>query len=235
MKKKSISISIIALLVLSSLLACPTRLSAQSTRPLQTEETEKQPFYQGVMVGVDVFGFLNQVLGSDARSTEVSIEANLQNRFFPVVELGYGSIDTTDDETKIHFKTSAPYFRLGLNYNVFYRKPHLPGYLTAGLRYGFSSFNYDVQAPDMTDPNWGHTQIPVNYTGVKSNTGWLEAVLGLRANVYKNFYLGFSVRYRARLHMTQNENSEPYYIPGFGRAKPTNFGITYNMIYKLPF
>ena len=234
MKKKSISTYIIALLALSSLLVCPARLSAQSLRFLN-QETEKQPLFQGIMVGVDVFGFLNQALGSDTRTTEISVEANLQNRFFPVAEFGYGSMDTTGEETDIHYQTSAPFFRLGLNYNVFYQKPKLPGYLTVGLRYGFSSFEYDVQSPNLTDPNWNHTQVPVDYTGIKSKVSWLEAVVGLRANVYQNFYLGLNVRYRSRLNMTKNEHSEPYYIPGYGRGKPTCIGITYSIIYKLPF
>lgn len=235
MKKRSISTYIIALLALSSLLALPTRLSAQNIKILKDGEKEEKPFFQGIMVGVDVFGFLNQALGSDARTTEVSIEANLQNRFLPIVEIGYGGMDMTDDETDIHFKTSAPFVRVGMNYNVFYQKPDLPGCLTVGLRYGFSSLKYDVQSPDLVDPNWGHTQVPVDYTDVKSNVGWLEAVVGMRANIYKNFYLGLNVRYRSRLSMTKNENSEPYYIPGYGRGKSSNFGITYNLIYKLPF
>ena len=235
MKKRSISTYIIALLALSSLLALPTRLSAQNIKILKDGEKEEKPFFQGIMVGVDVFGFLNQALGSDARTTEVSIEANLQNRFLPIVEIGYGGMDMTADETGIHFKTSAPFFRVGMNYNVFYQKPDLPGCLTVGLRYGFSSFKYDVQSPNLVDPNWGHTQVPVDYTDVKSNVGWLEAVVGMRANVYKNFYLGLNVHYRSRLSMTKNENSEPYYIPGYGRGKSSNFGRTYNLIYKLPF
>ena len=235
MKKESISISIIALLVLSSLWMLPSSLQAQEIKILSEEEEEKPALFQGVLVGVDVFGFLNQALGSDIKTTEVSVEANLLNRFFPVVELGYGSIDTTDDETDIHFKTSAPFFRIGANYNVFYKKPHLPGYFTVGLRYGLSSFDYDVKAPALVDPNWGGTQVPIDYTGVKCNVGWLELVLGLKTNVYKDFYMGFTVRYRSRLSMTKNENSEPYYIPGYGRGKSSNWGITYNLIYKLPF
>ena len=235
MKKRSISTYIIALLALSSLLVWPTRLSAQSIQILKDGEKEEKPFFQGIMVGVDVYGFLNQALGSDARTTEVSVEANLQNRFLPIVEIGYGSMDMTADETEIHYKTSAPFFRVGMNYNVFYQKPDLPGGLTVGLRYGFSSFEYNVQSPDLIDPNWGNTHVPVDYTGVKSKVGWLEAVVGMRANVFKNFYLGLNVRYRSRLSMTKNENSEPYYIPGYGRGKSSNFGITYSIIYKLPF
>ena len=235
MKKRSISTSIIVLLALSSLLALPTRLSAQSTKLLKDGEKKEKPFFQGITVGVDVFGFLNQALGSDVRTTEVSIEANLQNRFLPIVEIGYGSTHAMDEETEIHFQTSAPFFRVGMNYNVFYQKPELPGCLTVGLRYGFSSFTYDMQSPDLVDPNWNHTHVPVNYTDVKSNVGWLEAVVGMRANVFKDFYLGLNVRYRSHLSMTKNENSEPYYIPGYGRGKPNNFGITYSLIYKLPF
>ena len=235
MKRPLISTYIIALVALSSLLLWPANLHAQEKKASAKETTEEPKFYQGVSVGVDVYGFLNQALGSDIMTTEASVEANLLNKFFPVVELGYANMNTTNDETDIFYKTSAPFFRVGLNYNVFHKKPHLPGYFTVGLRYGFSSFKYDVQAPDLVDPNWGHTSIPVSYTGQKTNASWAELVLGLRANVYKSFYTGFTVRYRARLSMTEHENSEPYFIPGYGRGKPNNFGITYNIIYKLPF
>ena len=176
-----------------------------------------------------------KILGSDVTSTEVGFEVNLKNRFFPVIELGYSDINTTDDETNIHYKATAPYFRLGLNYNVFYKKPHLPGYFTVGLRYGFSSFSYDVQAPDLTDPNWGGISVPVAYEGVKTNTSWAELVLGLRTQVYKSFYMGFTVRYRSQLSLKKSLHSEPYYIPGFGKNKSSNFGFTYNLIYRLPF
>lgn len=233
MKKESISTYIIALLMASSLML-PTSLHAQEKK-IQTEEEQPQPLFQGIYVGADVFGFMNQALGSDIMSTEASIEVHLKNRFFPVVEIGYGSIETTNDETDIYYKTSAPYFRVGLDYNVFYKKPHLPGFFTVGLRYGYSSFNYDIESPALVDPNWGHTTIPFSYKGVESNASWAELVLGMKANVFNNFYMGFSIRYRSRLSVKKHENSEPYYIPGYGKGKSSNFGITYNLVYKLPF
>lgn len=233
MKKESISTYIIALLMASSLML-PTSLHAQEKK-IQTEEEQPQPLFQGIYVGADVFGFMNQALGSDIMSTEASIEVHLKNRFFPVVEIGYGSIETTNDETDIYYKTSAPYFRVGLDYNVFYKKPHLPGFFTVGLRYGYSSFNYDIESPALVDPNWGHTTIPFSYKGVESNASWAELVLGMKANVFNNFYMGFSIRYRSRLSVKKHENSEPNYIPGYGKGKSSNFGITYNLVYKLPF
>ena len=234
MKKESISTYIIALLVLSNLLI-PTSAHAQEIKILSEDKEEELPFYQGLMVGVDVSGLASKAFGSDAFSSEISIHANLKNRFFPVVEIGYGKTDTTGEETNIHYQTSAPFFRVGMDYNVFYKKPHLPGYFTVGLRYGFSSFTYDMQSPDLVDPNWGHTSIPVTYNDVKSNAGWLELVLGMKTQVYKDFYMGFTVRYRARQSMKKHENTEPYYIPGYGRGKTSNFGITYSLSYRLPF
>ena len=234
MKKRLISTYIIALLVLSNLLM-PTSAHAQEIKILSEDKEEELPFYQGLMVGVDVSGLASKAFGSDAFSSEISIHANLKNRFFPVVEIGYGKTDTTGEETNIHYQTSAPFFRVGMDYNVFYKKPHLPGYFTVGLRYGFSSFTYDMQSPALVDPNWGHTSIPVTYNDVKSNAGWLELVLGMKTQVYKDFYMGFTVRYRARQSMKKHENTEPYYIPGYGRGKTSNFGITYSLSYRLPF
>lgn len=235
MKKESISTYFIVLLMLSSLLTLPAPLHAQEKKMKATDEQPEGSLFQGVYVGADVFGLMNKALGSDITSAEAIVEVHLKNRFFPVLEIGYGSFDATNDETDIYYKTSAPYFRIGMDYNVFYKKPHLPGFFTVGLRYGFTSFDYDIEAPDLVDPNWGHTVVPFSYKGVKSNSSWAELVIAMKTNVFKDFYMGFSVRYRSSLSVKKHENSEPYYIPGFGKGNSSNFGLTYNLIYKLPF
>lgn len=220
---------------MSSLFGLPATLSAQDKTKQAATEVPAQPLYLGAFVGIDAYGPVGHVLGSDFLSTEVSLEANLKNKYFPALEIGYGSTDTTDDETDIHFKTSAPYFRIGAGYNVFHKKPHLPGQFIVGARYGFSSFKYDVEGPAMTDPVWGDTTIPLNYEGVKTNASWLEIVAALKTNVYKNLYLGLSVRYRSLLSVKKDGGIEPWYIPGYGKNKSTGIGITYSLIYKLPF
>lgn len=233
MKKKTTFIYTI--LLGSSLLFCPLCLKAQGKGPVITEEKEETPLYQGTSISLDIFGIGNKLLGSDITSAEASIEVNLKNRFMPVAEIGYGQTDTTDDGTNIHYKASAPYFKIGANYNVMFKKPYLPGFISVGLRYGFTSFSYDVDAPDMIDPTWGNITVPFAYNGVKTNVSWVEALVGFRTRIYKSFSMGWSVRYRARLSMKKTENTEPWYIPGFGKNKSTNIGITYNLIYKLPF
>ena len=123
-----------------------------------------------------------------------------------------------------------------MDYNVFYKKTHLPGYLYVGLRYGMSSFSYDVDGPSMTDPNYGgEVSYPFAYSDMKSRASWLEGVLGLKVKIYKGFCMGWSVRYKMRMNVEGHDNSIPWYVPGFGKNAGSSFNLTYNLIYNLPF
>ena len=174
-------------------------------------------------------------LGGDITSTEISVEVNLKNRYVPVAEIGYGTTDTTDDGTNIHYKASAPYFRIGMNYNFFFKKPYLPGFLYGGIRYGFTCFFIRCRCSDNEGSYMGFPEIPFSYDGIKTTVTWAELLAGIKVNVYKNFYMGWSLRYRIRMNIKKAEHTEPWYIPGFGKNNSTNLGVTYSLIYKLPF
>ncbi|WP_300724474.1 DUF6048 family protein [uncultured Bacteroides sp.] len=240
MKKKiSKYISLLALLM-SSFIFCYGTAYAQEQKPKNDKETLKKeyaktPFYQGSSVGVEVAGVIGHALGSDPISSEVLLQCNLKNRFMPALEIGYAKMDVTNDDSEMHYNTSAPYFRVGMDYNVFYLKPYLPGYLYVGLRYGFSSFSYDVNGPDMKDPNYGDITIPYSYTGIKSKAQWAELVIGIKVKIFKGFCMGWSVRYKKRVSAENGENTEPWYIPGYGENNTSNFNLNYNLIYNLPF
>ena len=159
MMQKKISRYII-LLVCSWACVCPANAQEESGESkssgrektlVQGTSREKLPFIRGASVSADIFGIAGKIFGNDYQSFEVAGEINLKNRFFPVVEIGYGTTDTTDDDKDIHYKVAAPYFRIGMNYNFFYKKD-TPNSIFAGIRLGFSSFDYDISAPDLTDP-----------------------------------------------------------------------------------
>lgn len=235
--RKRISNYILPLL-LSSLLLVPVAGRSQTKFEKVTiiQEKEKVPFYQGTAIGVEVAGPISHLLGSDILNSEVQVQSNLKNMFFPTVEIGYGKTDSFNEDTELSYKTSAPYFRVGLDINAMYKKPHLPGWLLVGIRYGFTSFTYDVKGPAMQDPNYGGlVTVPFDYPGQKSKAGWVEIVCGMKARIYKGFCMGWSVRYKRRLSITANENAEAWYVPGFGKNGETSFNFTYNLIYNLPF
>ena len=185
---------------------------------------------------MEIAGLGNYVLGSDILSSDVMLQANFLNRFLPIVEVGYGKVNTLSDATDIRYKTAAPFFKVGMDYNFFHNKPHLPGFLFGGLRYGFSSFVYDVDGPTMTDPNYGgQIQVPFSYHGVNTTAHWLEIIGGMKVKIYKGFCMGWSVKYKRRLSYTKHANTEPWYIPGYGENAGTAFTLSYHLMYNLPF
>lgn len=233
----------IILLTISLLLSvAPASAQARKTRqPVEPQRskiaewldlTDTIPTFQGVSVLTDLAGPGWYALGGDFFSAEAALEVNLLNRFFPIVEVGYGRTDAINEDTELHYKTAAPYFRVGLNYNVQYKKKS-PGYIYAGFRLGYSSFKYDVDGPSMTDPVWGG-EIPFHFTDIKSSTLWTELLIGVRAEIYKNFHMGWSLRYKVRLNVKDGPNSSPWYIPGFGASDNTIFGVTYDLVYRIP-
>ena len=62
--------------------------------------------------------------------------------------------DLTEDEvTLVRYKTSAPYFKVGIDRNLLKNK-HGPNRLYVGLRYAYTSYKVDITRPGLTDPVW---------------------------------------------------------------------------------
>lgn len=190
--------------------------------------------FKGISLSADLFGSVYRLFGNSI-SSEVAIDFNFRNQFFPVVEIGYGSSNDENEDNGCRYTTSAPYFRVGLNYNIFYRKGKVaqPSFGYVGVRYGFSAFSYDVEAPNLQDPVWGGS-VPFDYNNVSGNYHWFELCGGIKAKIWKNFYMGWCIRYKARLSVKNSPHSAPWYVPGFGNSTHTTFGATYSIIYNLP-
>ena len=189
----------------------------------------------GIGVSADIFGYVYSLI-DDYTSGEVAVELNLGNRFYPIAEIGLGWCDAIDETTSIRYKTRAPYYRVGINYNFMTneKKPNPKNYVYALARFGWSSFNYDVETPPVTDPVWGgSTALKLN--DVKGSCSWAEFGVGVKVKIAKGFHMGWSIRYKTRISEKQGNNSRMWYIPGFGINKGTCFGGTYNLIYEIPF
>ena len=97
----------ICILLSSLMIPCGT-LSAQKRIEAAKDTTA---LFQGVLVGVDVFGAVQKAVKiSDYGQYEAFLRLNLKGKYFPVFELGKGDAEHEEDPlTGIKTKTSGPY------------------------------------------------------------------------------------------------------------------------------
>jgi Domain of unknown function (DUF6048) len=111
--------------------------------------------------------------------------------------------------------------------------------LYVGLRYGLSSFSQTINTYSIynVNPFFGEAPIVVSgekYSGLSAQ--WIEVVAGLKAELFKNFYAGFSIRMNNLVSNKTPENFDNLYIPGFNRTYGGSFGagFNYTISYFLP-
>lgn len=188
------------------------------------------PLFAGVSVSGDLCGALMAALGAYGQY-EAAARVNMRGRYFPIFEAGIGVSNHTNETTDLHYKVHSPYFKLGMDYNVM-KNLRSGNRIFVGLRYGFTSFKYDVDGPDMVDPTYG-TVTPFDYDGLKGMNHWGEAVFGLEARVWGILHLGWSFRYKFRFANKESAVGSPWYVPGYGKNDTSCLGGSFNLVFDL--
>lgn len=223
MNRKRISTYTLALTF--SLLLFPSNGYCQLKKIFHMEDTTA--WFQGVEVSADVVGAAMKTLG-DYGQYEAALRINLKDRYFPIVELGYGMCDHTDDATFINYKTNAPYGKIGVDFNILKNKHDIYRVYLGG-RYALTSFSVDYESRPVADYYWGGIS-PWGETDMKCNYHWAELLFGIQAKIWGPIHLGWSLRYLRRISYKQGEHSNAWYVPGFGISDNANFGATFNVI-----
>lgn len=202
---KKITITLILLLVATS-----GAMAQNENDNVANEVTKKKkPLFSSIAVGIDLLGPGMRYFG-DQGDYQATLQAGIRGMFLPVVELGYGTSDKKDDLLATAYKSKGTFGRIGCDYNVL--KDKLDDYrLTVGIRYGISHFDYDTTLP--TDSL--HKEFTT--TSESCTLHWLELAFGVDVKVWGPMHMGWSVRYRRRLKVSDYIN-DPRYAPGFGNA-----------------
>ncbi len=212
------------------LLAVATPSAAQERKDIAKQEADTVALFRGVAVSADLVGLV-QLAVSDYGQYEAALRINLKDKYFPVVELGYGKADANDITTSMTFRTKAPYGRVGLDFNLL-RNKHDIYRAYAGFRYGCTFYKFDVKGEGIKDPVWGD-DVPFSVTGVKANYHWIEGVFGVDAKIAGPLRLGWSVRYRSRIAHDDGTLGNTWYVPGYGKKGGTRLGGTFNIIFEI--
>lgn len=230
--------------VLILVTSLPLQAQEQQTEPVMPGETPKPTkyvaveevkehlvFFQGFTLSADVYAPVAYMV-SDYGAAEGALRLNLKNTYFPIIEAGYGKCSKEDFNTKVSYKVNAPYGRVGIDFNLLKNKfQHNRLYL--GARYGLCVFRYDIAGPAQTDLIWGGSEA-FNMKGINCTSHWAELVFGVEVQIFKNFHMGWAVRYKREISSTKNDRAKPNCIPGYGyTTNDTCWGGTYSLIFDL--
>jgi len=109
----------------------------------------------------------------------------------------------------------------------------------AGMRVGFSSFDHQVNSFKIYENNgnyYGQTIIAPGEKFSGQTASWVEIVGGVKAELFNNLYMGFSVRLNYLISNKEPEGFANLYIPGFNRTYDGKFGagFNYTLSYFIP-
>ncbi|MDX2431970.1 MAG: DUF6048 family protein [Bacteroides sp.] len=168
-----------------------------------------------------------KIIGADA-----SLDFELFPNLYPVFELGFSSL--SDSLEDVSYASGGGFAKLGLDYNLLKSKDRSQHHaITVGFRYGTSIFKHHAENITVVSDYWGNLFID-NYEN-NLNGHWFELVGGMKAEVAKNFFLGWSVRYKILINPNMDPQIAPLLVPGYGNGTRNRaFGFTYSVFYKIP-
>ena len=183
----------------------------------------------GVRVGVDLYKLTRALYDKNYKGIELVGDYRLTKKYFLAAELGNEN-KTTDDD-RVNFTTKGSYIKAGFDYNAYENWLDMENIISIGMRYGFSTFNQQLNSYRIYNANPYFGEVPVIPSGKKFDglsASWIEVVAGVKAKVFDNVFVGFSLRLNRLVTNKEPENFSNLYIPGFNRTYDGSFGVGFN-------
>lgn len=201
------------------------------------DSIQKFPERYGLRVGVDLHRLSKSFYDKDYRGLEIVGDYRLTKKFYIAGELG--NEEKTVDDDRLNFTTNGSYFKVGFDYNAFENWLDMENMIYTGMRVGFSSFENQVNSYKIYENNSNYFGQTIFAPGEKfsgQTASWVEIIGGIKAELFNNLYMGFSVRLNYLISNKEPEGFANLYIPGFNRTYDGKFGagFNYTLSYFIP-
>lgn len=191
----------------------------------------------GLRLGVDLLKLARTFYEKDYRGLELTGDYRLSKRYYAAAEVGNENKTTVEDN--LNFTTKGSYLKIGFDYNAHTNWLNLENMIYIGLRYGVSTFKQELNSYRVYNPNpyWGEddeSTVGAEYKGLSAQ--WAEAVVGIKAQVFRDVFVGFSFRMNRLFSNKEPNGFENLYIPGYNRVYSAEFGVgmNYTVSYFIP-
>jgi hypothetical protein len=191
----------------------------------------------GLRVGLDISKPIRAGIQDFYSGFELVADYRLSKKWYLATEFGTEEQTTSEDFTNSTSK--GQYIRLGMNFNSYNNWLDMNNEIFLGFRYGFALFEQTLNSYEINtgDTTFGSQTITTPITEDGLTAHWGEIMIGLKAEIYDNIFLGISGSYKLMVSIDDPDNFKSHFAPGFNRVylSNTGFGFNYTISYLIPF
>lgn len=236
MKQQRILNYFISSLVL--LLFCVPVNAQNDSIPNTVNDSVKIKQKYGLRFGGDFGKLIRTAIDDEYSGFEILADYRIKKNLYIAGEIG---TEEKNEATEfLDITTKGSYFKAGIDYNTYDNWLDMDNMVFFGFRVGASSFSQTLNSFTVYNTNqyWGkqfNTTSPQEFKGLTAI--WAELIVGLKAELFNNLYMGLNVQLKVLASETEPENFQNIYIPGFNKTFDSSgigVGYSYTISYRIP-
>lgn len=182
-----------------------------------------------VRIGTDIYGIGQTFIGDKRQRMELNGDLAI-SKYFLAFDFGIDNLDLKKET--FSYSNEGYYFRVGADIN-FMAEDKDNNALFFGARYAKSFFK-DNLFWEADNPYYPISSMESSNSDIKGS--WFELVGGIKVNVWKALYIGYTVRFKFIRNLKNEGALIPYEMPGYGTYESKNrMGFNYQIFWRFPF
>ena len=187
---------------------------------------------QGFTLGVNLAGPFTTIINNERNGFSFLTRISVKDQFNLYGELGFENVNF--EKPEYHYNSNGSFFKLGLERNIL--KTAEAGRidnLLVGAFYGFAVQQHGASRIFIPNGYWDNHAGRMGAYAMSSH--WFEISGGPRMELFKNFFVGWSMHLRILIYRNNSNIMDPYLIPGYGNGgNVVNASFSYNIEYMIP-
>lgn len=194
----------------------------------------------GLRLGADMSKLARTFFEDNYTGFEIMGDYRLTKKIYLAGEIG--NEERTLENEVLNNTTKGSYFKGGIDLNFYKNWLDMENMIYIGFRGGASTFSQTLNSFKIYDVNhqyWNDDLFAVEegteFSGLTAI--WLEILIGIKAELFNNFYAGINAQLKGLITETAPGNYENLYIPGFNRTFDSGrfgVGFGFNLSYLVP-
>lgn len=191
----------------------------------------------GIRIGFDLSKPIISFFENKQKGIELVADIRFRKKYYLAAELGYENREI--DEDFFNFTSKGTFLKLGVNRNFYDNWGTMNNEIFVGARYGIGLFSQTLNSytPNVLSTPYFPPTLKTEkqqFNGLSAH--WLEFVLGMKVETFKNLFLGVNIQFKSLVYSKDPDNFKNIFIPGFQdvSSNKLGFGFSYTISYLLP-